>query len=464
MSTPTATEPKKKSKKAKPPRVHEALNLVMRDVRAIGKKREVKPEDGKRGPRYKFRSIDDVLNAMHRPLAKHGVLILPKVVARNTEPMGDRGLRTLLRIHYTIIGPRGDSIETELLGEAGDYGDKGANKCYSIALRYLLVQLFCIPVEGAMDDPDYQVYDIRRGGAQVAGGDNRADQAQDIARQATQATTVEQVVQLRAIAKTNNLLARTIEVNGKRGPLEECLNWFERITAVNGLYAAARRVGYGSEQETAAAFKQQTGMDLENAPVQRISTFARQIQPPTAADTGKEKNAKGKGKTKGKGKGSPPAQTAAPDEDEYAKALNAVQTAGRDLGYSNDDVKRALKEKFQQRPTAADLLGVAADWSAEALNAGALDGSADLPPAAAHLAGMPGSQVDPYEDLGVPVEGLGIPGHTPGQWPHWTPPPGVGIPGPNDPDLPALDPDEEAERRFEEENDWQLPDKVRYGS
>ncbi|MFJ3097911.1 ERF family protein [Streptomyces hydrogenans] len=458
---PKVKVPKRKRRSTKPLPVHQAVVMVMRDVKAIAKKREVKPEEGKRGPRYKFRSVDDAMNAMHGPQGKHGVIIVPKVVGRTTEPMGDRGLRTLLRINYRIIGPRGDQIETELLGEASDFGDKGVGKAMSYGLKLLLFEVFMIPIEG-MDDPDYQVYDMRRGGLQVAGGDNRRDQAQDIARQAATVTTLDQIDKLRAIARTNNLLPQVIELNGKQGPLADCLTWFERVVAINALYAAARTVGYGSEQQVADAYRQQHRHDLENATVKQVVAFTDTIRTngPARPDTGKKpKKEKGDKKEKARPMPAPQGVTApapaeprpaagaavsaaAPADDsgagnEYKAALAEVVLAGAALGYSKDDTANALKQWFTGRPTVEQLRSFAAEWNelAETQNE-------PVPPG---MEGMPGSGVSVFDDIG-------------------TPPDALGLPDPGDPNIPPLDPELADLQYAEEEASWALPDRARYGT
>jgi len=47
------------------------------------------------------------------------------------------------------------------IGEAMDYGDKGASKTLSIALKYALVNMFLIPTEEmANDDPDTTTHEL----------------------------------------------------------------------------------------------------------------------------------------------------------------------------------------------------------------------------------------------------------------------------------------------------------------
>ena len=52
----------------------------------------------------------------------------------------------------------GSFIETDGWGEAADNGDKGYNKCKSIALKYVLMQMFLVPTKD-IADPDKETPD-----------------------------------------------------------------------------------------------------------------------------------------------------------------------------------------------------------------------------------------------------------------------------------------------------------------
>jgi hypothetical protein len=63
-----------------------------------------------------------------------------------------------LRIKYHLVsGLDGSRVSTEVIGEAADTGDKSTNKALSIAYKYALFQLLCIPTEAI--DPDATVVD-----------------------------------------------------------------------------------------------------------------------------------------------------------------------------------------------------------------------------------------------------------------------------------------------------------------
>jgi hypothetical protein len=58
---------------------------------------------------------------------------------------------TRLKIKFTFYADDGSNVESVVIGEAMDTGDKASNKALSIGLKYALLQVFCIPTE---DDKD----------------------------------------------------------------------------------------------------------------------------------------------------------------------------------------------------------------------------------------------------------------------------------------------------------------------
>jgi hypothetical protein len=141
--------------------IHQAMTAVMRDVGAIGKNRKADPKMGG----YAFRGIDDLYNALHDKLAAHGVFFVPEVLdtVESTYETGGGTTMRLVRVtvRYRFHGPSGDHIEATTVGEAADTGDKAANKAMTAALKYLLFQVFCIPVEGN-EDADAEHHELKR--------------------------------------------------------------------------------------------------------------------------------------------------------------------------------------------------------------------------------------------------------------------------------------------------------------
>jgi hypothetical protein len=142
------------------PHVHVAIARVAADIGAIAKAQKVQA-----GPaRFNFRGIDDVLNAIHDPLVKHGVSIIPTGFDVLDQTVGETKSGTpqqhlLGIVHYRIIGPAGDYVEAAVVAEAQDTSDKAASKMMSMAYKYLAFQTFSIPVEGALEESDRESYD-----------------------------------------------------------------------------------------------------------------------------------------------------------------------------------------------------------------------------------------------------------------------------------------------------------------
>lgn len=110
---------------------------------------------------YWFRGIDDVYNAVNPLLAKFGVFPSAKVlrhdqIERETKA-GSLQVFTIMHMRYRFFAADGSSVVTESVGEAADTGDKSTNKAMSVAYKYAMFQLLCIPTEAI--DPDATIPD-----------------------------------------------------------------------------------------------------------------------------------------------------------------------------------------------------------------------------------------------------------------------------------------------------------------
>lgn len=130
------------------PTAIQAVAAVMRDVEAVGK------GQFNAGQKFKFRGIDDLMNAVAGPLRTHGVVIVPTVTERVSEVRG-KMTAVWLTVTFRFYGPSGDYIEAVTMGEAADSFDKSTNKAMSAALKYALLQVLMIPVDGSfIEDAD----------------------------------------------------------------------------------------------------------------------------------------------------------------------------------------------------------------------------------------------------------------------------------------------------------------------
>lgn len=135
--------------------IHEKILAILADADAIGKDRT----NSQQG--FKFRGIDDVYNSLHPLLAKHGVFSTTQVLADRTEERttknGGALIYRILTVKFTFFAADGSFVESTILGEGMDSGDKASNKALSIAHKYALLQLLAIPTEDAKD-PDAETH------------------------------------------------------------------------------------------------------------------------------------------------------------------------------------------------------------------------------------------------------------------------------------------------------------------
>ena len=134
------------------PKIYAAIAGVIADCGIVGKDK-VNKQQG-----FKYRSVDDVFNALHPALAKNKVVIIPTVVERQCEEVGKTKngtaiLKVICKVKYDICAEDGSRVTSIIYGEGMDMGDKATNKAMAIAYKYLCFQVFCIPTE-EMSDTD----------------------------------------------------------------------------------------------------------------------------------------------------------------------------------------------------------------------------------------------------------------------------------------------------------------------
>ena len=138
--------------------VFSAIVAVMQDVEHIGKNRQNEAQ------RYKFRGIDDVYNALHSILAKHGVFSVPTVLEdRHEERLsksGSANIYRVLKIQYRFFAKDGSFFDAVVIGEGMDSGDKASNKAMAVAHKYALLQVFAIPTEEEKD-PEVDSHEVQ---------------------------------------------------------------------------------------------------------------------------------------------------------------------------------------------------------------------------------------------------------------------------------------------------------------
>ena len=139
--------------------IHQRMADILKDVSSIGKD-QTNSQQG-----FKFRGIEDVMNALHEVFKKNEVFILTEVINHEyheiTTRSGSTGYHHLTRVQFHFQPVDGSRVTVTSLGEAMDYGDKGATKTLSISLKYALLNVFLIPTkETAEQDADNQTHQV----------------------------------------------------------------------------------------------------------------------------------------------------------------------------------------------------------------------------------------------------------------------------------------------------------------
>lgn len=141
---------------AETPSIQVALARVKAAVGAVGKT-ERNAQQG-----FNFRGIDAVVNAVSEHLNKEGVITSPQVleytyetveIGKNRTPMA----HVMVKAGYRFFGPAGDFIESVVVAESMDSGDKACAKAMSVAYRIALLQTLNLPTTEA--DPDSESYE-----------------------------------------------------------------------------------------------------------------------------------------------------------------------------------------------------------------------------------------------------------------------------------------------------------------
>lgn len=135
--------------------IYESITKIMEEIPAIGKEKTNKTQG------FKYRGIDDVMNALQPLLAKNKVFIVPHILEQTREERqsskGGNLIYSICKIKYMFYAEDGTYIEAITIGEGMDSGDKATNKAMAIAMKYALFQVFCIPTEEmAKNDPDIE--------------------------------------------------------------------------------------------------------------------------------------------------------------------------------------------------------------------------------------------------------------------------------------------------------------------
>lgn len=144
-----------------PPNVYELIAAVSGELAKEGISKDRKNEQ----QGFKFRGIDDVYNALAPLLAKHGLVILPRMLSREvverTTKNGGVLFYVTVAAEFDFVSSHDGSRHTvRTYGEAMDSGDKATNKAMSAAYKYATIQAFCVPTEGD-NDSDRTTHEVQ---------------------------------------------------------------------------------------------------------------------------------------------------------------------------------------------------------------------------------------------------------------------------------------------------------------
>lgn len=138
--------------------IYAAIPKIMAEIGAIGKDKTNEQQH------FKYRGVDDVMNALQPLLYKYGVFIVPEVMEHIREERqsakGNNLIYSVCTIRYTFYANDGSTISAVVVGEGMDSGDKATNKAMAIAFKYACFQVFCIPTE-EMKDPDAESPEVK---------------------------------------------------------------------------------------------------------------------------------------------------------------------------------------------------------------------------------------------------------------------------------------------------------------
>lgn len=142
------------------------LSKVMSEVGVVGKN----SKNTQQG--YAFRGIDDLYSALQPPLVRYGVFFCTDVEkieqTHRDSKQGTLLTCTVLTCRFTFYAPDGSNVFVRTVGEGMDSGDKSCSKAMSTALKYALLQLFCIPTSEATDSEHDSPEPVYKRGADVS--------------------------------------------------------------------------------------------------------------------------------------------------------------------------------------------------------------------------------------------------------------------------------------------------------
>lgn len=124
-------------------------NIYQRILAVMAEVDYIQKGDKKAGGMYRYVSHDQVTEALHPQLVKHGIVVIPTV-----ESMTQDGNRTAvcLSVDFINADKPEDRIAILSWGYGVDTSDKGPGKAVSYAFKYAMLKTFMLETG---DDPDH---------------------------------------------------------------------------------------------------------------------------------------------------------------------------------------------------------------------------------------------------------------------------------------------------------------------
>ena len=138
--------------------IYKQICEIQKKIDSIGKN-EKNQHQG-----FNFRGIDTVYNSLHSLLSEFEVFCTSEILDERSEERNTaRGgilIYRILKIKYRFYSSDGSFVETVVIGEGMDSGDKASNKAMAIAHKYALLQMFTVPT-AEQKDPDAETHEVQ---------------------------------------------------------------------------------------------------------------------------------------------------------------------------------------------------------------------------------------------------------------------------------------------------------------
>lgn len=141
----TATEINTDQEGTKPGLIYKAIQMAIGKCESIGKDRKNLQQN------YQFRGIDDFYDMLHPIFAEVGIFSTSRLIEKtHTERQTKNGgtmHHTVVVMRYRFFATDGSYVDTDVIGEGADSGDKSCNKAMATAHKYAFTQLFAVATD-----------------------------------------------------------------------------------------------------------------------------------------------------------------------------------------------------------------------------------------------------------------------------------------------------------------------------